>query len=317
MYAGRAFGAPAADEEITGDWFLMPAVVDRHVHIGLSDPRDVLIGGVTVVRDLGWPPGEIFPLADVSVGPEFDGPEIGTVGPMITAEGGYPTEAAWAPEGTALEIRGSDEARAAVERVADEGAVAVKVALNSDAGPTLADAELVTICEAAHARRLPVVAHVQGTGQAERALGAGVDEFAHCPWSEELTDDLIEAMAKSMRIVSTLDIHSYGVRTPELERAVSNLFRFLQAGGRVLYGTDLGNGPIPAGIHVREAQEMSLAQMSNEGILGAMTGWRLAAESRGDLIALRGNPLSDLGALADLEVVVRAGRVRRGSGSGS
>ena len=30
----------------------MPAVADRHVHIGLADPGAVLLGGVTAVRDL-------------------------------------------------------------------------------------------------------------------------------------------------------------------------------------------------------------------------------------------------------------------------
>ena len=55
-----------------------------------------------------------------------------------------------------------------------------------------------------------------------------------------------------MRIVSTLDIQSYGRDTPEIRTALDNLRRFHAAGGEVSYGTDLGNGPIPAGIHTRE-----------------------------------------------------------------
>jgi hypothetical protein len=60
------------------------------------------------------------------------------------------------------------------------------VALNTEAGPSLTDAELVAVCETAHQRGLRVVAHVQGEGTTERALGAGVDELAHTPWTERL-----------------------------------------------------------------------------------------------------------------------------------
>src|SRR5207249_5290478 len=131
-------------------------------------------------------------------------------------------------------------------KVLDESGVpVVKVALNSDAGPTLTDEELVAICDAAHERESIVTAHVQGRGQVERALGAGVDELAHCPWSEALSEEVVQGVAARMRIVSTLDIHSWGADTPELRRATDNLNRFLQAGGGVAYGTDLGNGSIP------------------------------------------------------------------------
>src|SRR5918999_742923 len=99
-YAGPAWQAPEADEEVQGDWFLLPGVVDHHVHLGLSDPRAVLHGGVTAVRDLAWPPEDIFPLADISQATDFDGPLIVAAGPMITVPGGYPTRAGWAGPGT-------------------------------------------------------------------------------------------------------------------------------------------------------------------------------------------------------------------------
>jgi imidazolonepropionase-like amidohydrolase len=309
-YAGSAEWAPEADDEVTGDWFLMPAVVDHHVHLRLSDPPAILRGGVTAVRDLGWPPEEIFPLVDISTGTDFDGPQVAAAGPMLTAVGGYPTRAGWAPRGTGLEVSGPEEAAAAVTRFADEDAAAIKVALNAEAGPTLSDAELLAICDAAHARELPVVAHVQGEGQTERALGAGVDELAHTPWTERLPDELIASLAKSTSIVSTLDIHSYGDVTPELRVAVDNLFRFARAGGRVLYGTDLGNGAIPPGIHLREVQHLGAARLSGDQVLKAMTAWRMHPGARGDLVALDGDPLEDLDAFGRLRLVVRAGRVR-------
>src|SRR5207302_10848416 len=138
-------------------------------------------------------------------------------------------------------------------------------------GPTLTDEDLVAICDAAHERDARVTCHAQGRGQVERALGAGVDELAHCPWSETLSEDVIAGVAARMRIVSTLDILSRGSDTPQLRRATDNLNRFLQAGGQVAYGTDLGNGPVPPGIHVGEAWHLRRAGLSPEGVMEALT----------------------------------------------
>ena len=292
------------------DGFLMPGVVDRHVHIAMSDPMAVLHGGVTGARDLGWRPEDIFPLADASEGPRFEGPLIRAVGPMLTCRDGYPARARWAPRGTALEVSGPEEAAGATRDVlARSGTPVVKLALNADAGPTLRDDELLAICDAAHEADAIVTAHVQGRGQVERALGAGIDELAHCPWSERLSDEVVEAMAERMRIVSTLDILSFGRETPELRVATDNVNRFLSAGGRVAYGTDLGNGSIPPGIHVGEAWHLHRAGLSFEAVLEAMVFRPLEAGEPADLIALGANPLEDLDALADVRLVVRGGRV--------
>ena len=309
-YAGPVAAAPRTDERIEVDGFLMPAVADRHVHIRLADPGAVLLGGVTAVRDLAWPPDEIFPLADASELPTFNGPVIRAAGPMLTGIGGYPTTDRWAPPRTGLELDGPEEATRAVHGLAARGASVIKVSLNAEAGPTPTDAELAAIVEAAHAHDLPVTAHVQGTGQAARAVGAGIDEFAHTPWSERLSDDLIETAARTMRVVSTLDILSYGEVTPELRVACENLARFRAAGGRVVYGTDLGNGPIPPGIDVREALLLHEAVgMPPEDVLEALVAGRLIQGGPADLVAFSRNPLEDLEALAELNLVMRAGRV--------
>jgi imidazolonepropionase-like amidohydrolase len=313
-YAGPASGweAPAdvAGEEFRIDGFVMPAVADSHVHIGLSGPGEVLRGGVARVRDLAWPPAMIHALARESEDEAaFDGPLIRAVGPMVTAHGGYPSRAFWAPNGTAVEIRGIEEAEAATRLVLAEGSAgAVKVALNAESGPVLRDDELVAVCETAHSLDAIVTVHAQGAGQAERALGAGADEFAHCPWSERLADDVVHAMARSMRVVSTLNIHSYGQSTPELDVALDNLRRFVQAGGRVAYGTDLGNGPIPAGIDAHEAMLLEAAGVQDEQLLVAMTEHELAPGAPADLIGLAANPLDDVREIGGVIFVMRGGR---------
>ena len=140
-----------------------------------------------------------------------------------------------------------------------------------------------------------------------------MDEFAHTPWTERLSDLLLASAARTMRIVSTLDILSFGDVTPELRTACDNLVRFRAAGGTVVYGTDLGNGAIPAGIHLREALLLHEAvRMTPEEVLTAMTAGPLAVDGPADLIVLGSDPLMRLEALGDLRVVVRAGpgRVR-------
>jgi imidazolonepropionase-like amidohydrolase len=299
---------PEPHQEIRLDGFVMPGVVDRHVHIGLSEPGAVVAGGVTAVRDLGWPADTIFSLAEASESPSFKGPLIRCAGPMITCIGGYPTAAGWAPKGTGLEVQGSEEAADAARHLLAGGAAVLKVALNADAGPTLSDDELLAVCDVAHETETIVTAHCQGRGQVQRAVGAGVDELAHAPWSERLPDNLIRAMAQRIRIVSTLDIHSYGKDTPEVRTALDNLRRFIAEGGTVVYGTDLGNGPIPAGIHVGEVWHLYRAGLSAERLLRALTFRPLAPGEPADLVALGTNPLENLGALGDVRLVIRDGR---------
>jgi imidazolonepropionase-like amidohydrolase len=309
-YVGPRWQSPPAERDLPVGGFLMPAVADRHVHIRLSDPGAVLIGGVAAVRDLAWPADEIFALAEASELPSFNGPLVRAAGPMLTGLGGYPTTDRWAPPLTGRELHGPEDAATAVRLLADRGATAIKVSLNAEAGATPTDAELVTIVEAAHERGIPVTAHAQGSGQVERALGAGVDELAHCPWTERLPESVIEGLARSMRIVSTLDIWSFGHVTAELRIACDNLTRFRSAGGTVVYGTDLGNGEVPPGIDVREAFLLHEAcGMSVEEVLTAMTAGSVEAGSPADLISLARDPFDDLAALGDLQMVMRAGRV--------
>ncbi|HEX5937842.1 MAG TPA: amidohydrolase family protein [Actinomycetota bacterium] len=310
--AGTATTIAGSDDELRIDGFLMPAVADRHVHIGLSSPAEVLAGGVTAVRDLAWPPDLIFTLADASELPSFDGPLIRAAGPMLTAPGGYPTGESWAPPGTGREVKSPEDASAAVEELARLGAAAIKVSLNAEAGPTPSDAELAAICDAAHAADLPVAAHAQGKGEVERALGAGVDELAHAPWTR-LSDQVIQSAASRLRIVSTLDILSFGRDTPQIRTALDNLRRFHVAGGMIAYGTDLGNGEIPPGIHTREALLIREAGLGPEEVLETMIRAPLEPDAPADLVILGASPLEELTALDDVRTVIRAGRIVAGA----
>jgi amidohydrolase family protein len=242
--------------DIRIDGTLIPRLVDHHVHLGLVDPVELLAGGITHAIDLGWDP-------HVAHGwTQLKAPVVTIAGALISCVGGYPKNAGWGPPASTREVDGQDAAAAAVAEQQAAGASVIKVTLNSDAGPTPSDALLRELVAAARARDLPVYAHAQGEGQAERAFTAGVDVLAHAPFSEALSDELLTAMAANrMRWVSTMRIHGWGSPTAEFEVASDNIRRFAAAGGQVLYGTDAGNGPLTVGVNAHE-----LAALADAGV---------------------------------------------------
>lgn len=297
---------------------LVPGFVDAHVHIGFADPAEVLRRGVTTVRDLGWPEEAIFPLARASRSPGFEGPLVLAAGPILTAPGGYPTRAEWAPAGTGREVQGPDEAQAEVHRLVAAGAAVVKFALNPPVGPVLDLATLNALTAAAHETEgMVVTGHVYGIDELVKAVACKVDELAHMLMSEEEIDDvLLRAMvASAMVVVPTLSIRSGADR----EIAISNLARFAAAGGRVVYGTDLGNeGPGP-GIDRTEVRAMAGAGFSAIDVIRSATvdaTSHLGLTSKGvieegmdaDVVAVPRDALEDPAALSDVRMVFREGR---------
>lgn len=268
-------GPAGADADIDIDGHVPGAVLapftDSHVHLGLVDAAAVRRGGIARVVDLGWDPAVARSWPERGADTESDWPEVSIVGGLHGAPGGYPSRSGWAPRDAAVAIADADAAVAAVATAQDHGASLLKVTLNSDAGPVWGDELLDAVVAAAHAAGLPVVAHAQGIGQARRAARARVDALAHTPWTERLDDDLLDDIARRMAWMSTLDIHGYGQGGGAYVVAVDNLSRFAARGGTVLYGTDLGNGPLPVGLDGRELSALVEAGLDLTGILRALT----------------------------------------------
>ncbi|MFD7022334.1 hydrolase [Promicromonospora sukumoe] len=243
----------------------LPGVVDRHVHLGLVD-RALLAGGpVTEVHDLGWDPREVSAWAAAPP----SGVRVRFAGPFHTAPGGYPSGRSWAPGEAVRHVASPDEAAAAVSDVVRAGGFAVKVALH--AGMTLLpDGVLLALVGAAHAAGLPVLVHAEGPGQAERAIDACADTLVHVPWTEALPAGVI-ARATHMTWISTLAIHDGPGGSAGLTRALDNARRFVAAGGRLVYGTDMGNGPTPVGVNEREIELLGLV-LTGEALRRAVVG---------------------------------------------
>ncbi|GGM31101.1 hydrolase [Promicromonospora citrea] len=241
----------------------LPGVVDRHVHLGLVDVASLADGPVVEVHDLGWDPRAVRALAAAPP----SGLRVRYAGPFHTAPGGYPSGRAWAPEAAVRHVAAPEEAAAAVADVVAAGGFGVKVTLHAGM-PLLPDDVLHALVDAAHAARLPVLVHAEGTGQAERAVDAGADTLVHVPWTEVLPDGLIARAAARTTWISTLAIHDGDA----LGVALDNARRFVAAGGTLEYGTDLGNGPTPPGVHEREIELLGEAGLSGAALRRAVLG---------------------------------------------
>ncbi|CAH0265456.1 hypothetical protein SRABI76_03599 [Microbacterium oxydans] len=273
---------PRLDGVITGGF------TDHHVHLQLVDHTLLTGSALGRVVDLGANPEEVARLsvqysartrsdtaskADSGGGDdvlaELRTPaavDIAFAGAFLTPVGGYPSDREWAPDGSVREIADADAAAAAVTEMADAGASRIKIASNAHAGPVFDDALFRTIVELAAARGLPVVAHAEGRGEAQRAARLGAAQLAHAPFTERLDDAEIAAQAASVSWISTLAIHSGA----DLTIALDNVRRFHAAGGILHYGTDMGNGPTPVDLNANELTALRDAGLDHAALLRAL-----------------------------------------------
>ncbi|MFB7250111.1 hydrolase [Microbacterium sp. NPDC056234] len=243
------------------DGVICGGFTDHHVHLQLVDASRLSGSVLGRVVDLGGDPAALAALATAS-----PGVGIRFAGAFLTPPGGYPSDRAWAPDGSVLEIADADAAATAVAAMTAAGAAVIKVTSNSTAGPVFSDALFRAIVEVATANDLPVVAHAEGPGEAQRVARLGAQVLAHAPFTERLTDAEIAAQATSAMWISTLAIHEGST----YDIAVDNVRRFHAASGQVLYGTDMGNGPTPVDLDPREIAALRAAGIDGEDLLRAL-----------------------------------------------
>ena len=289
---------------------MLPPLVDHHVHLMLVGADALADTAIAGILDLG------APLDLVAARRHRDGlPRADFAGTFLTAPGGYPVGRPWAAPGCAREIApdpGDDRSAlpSAVETAVSEqqafGASVIKVALNSVAGPVLDRPTLETVVSAAHARGLPVAAHAEGERMAQLAIDAGVDALVHAPFTERLDDALISrAAAAGQAWISTLAIHVRDDATVA-ETAIDNVRRFRAAGGRVLYGTDLGNGELVAGVNPDEVAALVRAGLAASDVIAALADpWpeRTPGWTDAGVATFVPGPAPDSEALADPDAV--------------
>lgn len=273
-------GTPRLDGVITG------LFTDHHVHLQLVDHSLLPESRLGRVIDLGADPVWVGEMSrrnsgdpqrnddetgvlgsDSAASAQLRRPVVAYAGPFLTAPGGYPSDRAWASPGSVREIPDAEHAARAVDELAAAGVSVIKIVANSDAGPVLDDDSFRAVVHQAAVHHLPVVAHAEGAGQAQRAVRLGATRLAHAPFSERLSDAEIVRQAASASWISTLAIHDGDA----LALAIDNLRRFAAAGGEVLYGTDMGNGDTPVDLRDAEVDALRAAGVGGLALLASLS----------------------------------------------
>lgn len=295
LFACSSPGADRASPSVpaTSAYVRWPLVVDSHVHLAYYPVGERLLAhGVGTVVDLGSPEAALRTASPVT-----------TIhaGPMITRPGGYPLNS-WGANGYGIGCEDTACVTATIDRLADEGAAVIKLALDPGGLPR----DFVdTAIEKAHARGLRVAVHALTEEAAARAAAAGADILAHTP-AEPLSDATVAAWKKGA-VISTLA--AFGSAD-----AVENLRKLRAAGATILYGTDLGNVRTD-GVSADELALLRKAGMDDAAITDAMTTtpiafWHLAAAAD-TYLELDGDPRKNADVFLHPHAVVVHGKQLR------
>jgi imidazolonepropionase-like amidohydrolase len=302
---------------------------------GTREAAATLNAGFTTVRNPGSDGFSDVALARAIEDGRVPGPRIVPAGPGIGTKGGVCEQVF----GSEALVDRPDSAEGVIARLAARGVGVIKVCAGGGVVPDARDTQdaemdLVTlraIVTAAHQRRLKVAAHATTSTATLRAIEAGVDSIEH---GGELTDSVIAALQRSqIFVVPTLyrlqwqleamqragNASAVAAQQAMRERILAGYRRAVTAGKvRVAFGTDAT--VIPHGMNAREFTTLAsigltpLAAIQTATINAAdLLGMRdrvgcLAVGCYADMIAVEGDPLTDLTVLQRVTAVVKGGK---------
>lgn len=316
----------------------------------VANARRTLRAGFTTVRNLGLFIQTGGLLLDVALKKAIDhgwidGPRVVPAGHAITPTGGHldPTMfQAFAPHVLPLTVEegianGVDEVRKAVRYQIKHGALVIKVCASngvmSHTGPAGAQQysteELRAIVDEAHRAGRKVAAHCMGEQAVRAALDAGIDCIEHGFLTSGATLDLMAERGTFLVATTSLaDDMDLSQADPELQakagevfpRARATISEAVRRGVRVACGSDAP--AIPHGRNAKELVALVNRGMSPLDAIRAATTvsadlidvddrGRLAAGLLADVIAVPGDPLSDITVTTDVRYVMKGGQVHR------
>ncbi len=336
-----------------GNATILPGFIESHAHITFQDvPKmTVLRNGITTVQDTGGP-------LLSSSGGSGRLRLLGT-GPIIQAPGGYPLNIFGGDGGLdqiGYFVASADEAENLVQQLVDGGATAIKIALEPGGEPgapwmmphgdgpvpaapwpMLSEDIVKAIVVKAHALNKRVIVHAGENVGFERALNAGVDEFAHMPCAA-INPDLLQQAANTsgLILVTTIDTLSSCVKdgmgihsnTAVLASKIADCEAATPGKcAGVLYGSEIGHDNVPWGIngeemhlmlHLTSGPSIEFADVLN--VFKAATSkagehlgnplWgTLSPNAPADLIAVKGNPFERFKLLENPDLVISGGRL--------
>jgi imidazolonepropionase-like amidohydrolase len=319
--------------------------IPRQVVTGVKNARLTLHAGFTTIRNVGAENFTDVAVRDGVNAGEIEGPRMLVSGPALGITGGHcdnnllPYEYHYKSEGVA---DGPWAARAKVREVIKYGADVIKICASGGVlskgdqpgTPQYSLEEMQAIAEEAHKLGRKVAAHAHGTQSIKDAIRAGIDSVEH----SSLIDDAGIALAKQYGTYLVFDIYNddfilqEGAKAGMLPESIEkeknlgrlqreNFRKAFQAGAKMAFGTD--SGVYPHGDNAKQFAKMVEWGMKPIDAIQASTinaadliGWseKVGSLDKGryaDLVAVDGNPLSDVRILESVKFVMKGGVVSR------
>jgi imidazolonepropionase-like amidohydrolase len=312
---------------------------------GVVYARRTLEAGFTTIVDLGADSDAIFGLRDAIESGKVLGPRIIAAG-VVGAHGGHADIHGYRPDVMKLFAypglcSGADDCRRAVRQAVQRGADVIKTASTggvmsntaAGVGQQMMDDELVAIVQVAHQFGRRVACHAHGTDGIKAALRAGVDSIEHGTYLDAESIRLMKAQGTYLvptllagdtvkRQALTADWMPTNVKKKALEvgpNMIAAARRAHEAGVKVAFGTD--SAASPHGENAREFALMIQAGFTPIDAIRSATVWgaahnriadevgSLAPGKAADLIAVKGDPLSDVTVLEHVTFVMKGGRI--------
>ena len=320
---------------------------EEQLMIGRVNANKTLLAGFTTVRDLGvyvaWTDKK---LRDEINTRRTTGPRMRVSGYYLTIPGGGGDVAVPGYQGDIPDqiqrgvTKGTDNFRARAQQAIDGGADQIKIIASGavlaygslPGSPEMNPEEIVAVVDQAKKANIKVIAHAHGALSIKQAILAGVDSIEHASLidNEGINLAKTKGVALSMDIYNGDYINTVGVtenwpeeflrknrETTDLQR--KNFTKAHESGVIIVYGTDAG--VYPHGDNAKQFKYMVKYGMNNlEAIQSATLH---AAEVIGmnkqvgqikegffaDLVAVRDNPLLNIQALENINVVIKGGKL--------
>ncbi|WP_445766207.1 amidohydrolase family protein [Rheinheimera sp.] len=317
---------------------------------GATFAEKTLLSGFTTVRELGDNHQISTALKKAIAKGYITGPRIFAAGKSIATTGGHadPTNGvAYAlmadPGPKEGVINGADDARKAVRQRYKEGSDLIKITATggvlsvakSGSNPQFTDEELHAIVSTANDYGMKVAVHAHGKEGMERAIRAGVASIEHGTYMDKATMALMRK--QGTYYVPTISAGKWAADKaaiagffPELvwpkaatigSKIQQTFTEAYKAGVKIAFGTDAG--VFEHGNNWREFIYMTEAGMpAIEAILSAtIEGAKLLGVEQelgsikagkiADIIAVPGDPLTDINQMGQVSFVMKAGQIYR------
>jgi imidazolonepropionase-like amidohydrolase len=312
----------------------LPGLIDVHVHLIDVDPKSpepqsspksvtgqnllrTLRYGYTTVRDLGGSPVS----SDIEVRSAIANGSL--PGPRLKIA----TSAS-----RKVDVKGPAELRAMVDRRVNEGSDWIKLYDSVDSqhedGTQYSIDELSAIVNEAHKKGVKVAMHTVVFEGSHRAIASDVDSIEH---GVDISDADLKLMKdRSITFVPTLFVIKYLMSHPRgdggaakwedlLKRSLDTYGRALKANVKIAFGTDLGatgemwnpaqqfqmmvDRGLPPMTAIQSATIEAARLLEMEKQVGSVEAGKLA-----DIVAVQGDPLTDVSRLEHVMFVMKDGQ---------